>query len=92
MEALSVWAEMRCLHRPQESKVYIHSIRAEYEAKKMVRADQRLRAGDSLPSRQSEHSGRRFEQEESSQSDGRSSDALLAKEFDRLSLGFLNNM
>jgi hypothetical protein len=42
----------------------------------MVRADQILRIGDSLPSRQSEHGGRCFEQEESDQSNGRSSDAL----------------
>jgi hypothetical protein len=42
----------------------------------MVRVDQRLRIGDSLPPSQSEHSGRCFEQEESGQSDGRSSDAL----------------
>jgi hypothetical protein len=42
----------------------------------MVRADQRLRVGDSLPSRQSERGGRCFEQEELGQSDGRSSDAL----------------
>ena len=76
MEALSVWTEMRCLHRSQESEVHIHSVRVEYEAAKMVRADQRLRVGDSLPSRQSERGGRCFEQEESGQSDGRSSDAL----------------
>jgi hypothetical protein len=67
---------MRCLHRPQESEVHIHSVGAKYEATKMVRVDQRLLIGDSLPSRQSERSGRGFEQEESGQSDGRSSDAL----------------
>jgi hypothetical protein len=76
MKALPVWTEMRCLHRPQESEVHIHSVRVEYEAAKMIRADQRLRIGDSLPSRQSEHSGRCFEQKELGQSDGRSSDAL----------------
>ena len=76
MEALPVWTEMRCLHRPQESEVHIHSVRVEYEAAKMVRVDQRLWIGDSLPSRQSKRSGRCFEQKESSQSDGRSSDAL----------------
>jgi hypothetical protein len=42
IEALSVWAEMWCLHRPQESEVHIHSVRAEYEATKMVRVDQGL--------------------------------------------------
>jgi hypothetical protein len=42
MKALSVWAEMRCLHRPQESEVHIHSVGAEYEATKMVRVDQGL--------------------------------------------------
>jgi hypothetical protein len=58
----------------------------------MVGVDQRLWIGDSLPSRQSERSGRCFEQEESSQSNDRSFDALwVGKEFDRLSLGFLNN-
>jgi hypothetical protein len=76
MEALSVWAEMRCLHRPQESEVHIHSVKTEYEAMKMVRFDQRLWIGDSLPSEQSECGGRCFEQEESGQPDGRSSDAL----------------
>jgi hypothetical protein len=42
LEALSVWAEMRCLHKPQESEVHIHSVGAEYEATKMVGVDQRL--------------------------------------------------
>jgi hypothetical protein len=42
----------------------------------MVRVDQGLLIGDSLPSRQSEHSGRCIEQEKSSQPDGRSSDAF----------------
>jgi hypothetical protein len=42
MEALSVWAEVRCLYRPQESEVHIHQVGAEYEAAKMVGVDQRL--------------------------------------------------
>ncbi len=42
MEALFVWTEMRCLHRPQESEVYIHSVRVEHETTKMVRINQGL--------------------------------------------------
>jgi hypothetical protein len=93
MEALSVWAEMWCLHRPQESEVHIHLVGAEYEATKMVRVDQRLWIGDSLPSRQSERSGRCFEQEKSSQPDGRLSYALwVGQRVWQVDLRFLNNM
>jgi hypothetical protein len=38
-EALPVWTEVWCIHRPQESKVYLHPVRAEYEAVKMARVD-----------------------------------------------------
>jgi hypothetical protein len=31
MEALFIWVEVWCLHGPQESKVYLHLARVEYE-------------------------------------------------------------
>jgi hypothetical protein len=84
---------MWCLHRPQESEVHIHPVGAEFETTKMVRVDQRLWIGNSLPSRQSEHGGRCFKQEKSSQYDSRSLDALwVGQRIWQVSLGFLNNM
>jgi hypothetical protein len=89
MEALSVWAEVPCLYRPQEFEVHIHPVGAEYETTKMVRADERLWIGNSLPSKQSKRGSTK------SQVNVMVAQPMpneLAKEFDRLSLGFLNNM
>jgi hypothetical protein len=59
----------------------------------MVRIDQRLQIRNSLPSRQSERGGRCVEQKNQvNMMVAHPMPYELAKEFDRLSLGFLNNM
>jgi hypothetical protein len=93
MEALSVQAEVWCVYRPQESEVHIHPVGAEYETTKMVRVDQRLWIGNSLPSRQANVVADALSKK--SQVNMMVTHPMpyeLAKEFDRLSLGFLNNM
>ena len=36
MEALFIWEEVWCLHGPQESKVYLHPVRVEYEERRWL--------------------------------------------------------
>jgi hypothetical protein len=48
MVALSAWKCGSHLYRPQKFEVYLYPIRSEHEAKKMARANQRLRIGSAL--------------------------------------------
>jgi hypothetical protein len=92
LEALFVWAEVWYLHWPQESQIYIHSVRAEHEAAKMARVDQRLWAGDSLsPSKANVVANALSRKSQVNMLAAHPMSYELAKEFDRLSLGFLNN-
>src|SRR6187551_867653 len=61
------WSNLGCndrQHRSQEFEVLLYTVRAEHEAEEVVRTDQRLRLGDTLPSWQSQRSGRCLEPKE----------------------------
>jgi hypothetical protein len=93
MEALSVRAEVWCLYRPQESEVHIHPVGAEYETTKMVRIDQRLWIGNSYhPSKVNVVADALSRKSQVNMMVAHPMPYKLAKEFGRLSLGFLNNM
>jgi hypothetical protein len=92
LEALFVWTEVWYLHGPQESQIYIHPVRAKHETSKMARADQRLWAGDSLSPRQSNVVADALSRKSQvNMLPAHPMSYELVKEFDRLSLGFLNN-
>jgi hypothetical protein len=93
MDALSVWAEMWCLHKPQESEVHIHSVRAEYEAKRWLELikDYELEI-HYHPSKANLVADALSRKSQVNMMVAHPMPYELAKEFDRLSLEFLNNM
>src|SRR6187551_3378581 len=61
------WSNLGCndrQHRSQEFEVLLYAVRAEHETEEVVRTYQRLRLGDTLPSWQSQRSGRCLEPKE----------------------------
>jgi hypothetical protein len=92
LETLFIWAEVWYLHRSQESQVHIHPVRAKHEAAKMAGANQILWVGDTLsPSKANVVADALSRKSQVNMLVAHPMSYELAKEFDRLSLGFLNN-